>query len=402
MGVFRFRRYTWWAAAAVVTLSGRAAIAQAGTALDSATSAAIAPIVEQARAAKLPTAPLYAKAREGQVQRVPVPRIEAAVRMLADRMRVAHEALAPDATEQELSAAADAIKNGVPPETLRAMRKAGGDGSLAVPIGVLTQLIVRGVPVERRRFRSWICCSGAVARNFIALDESVRQDVLAGGVRRSLDLRLKDHPNLPQSTTADGAGLRTRRHPSDRAEHQPGSCSTFLLAGLLVVFAVLACFTCARTATVGPATTLDVGATHLTRDDFADTDGVTVAGLWSRWTSASARRERCCTRVSDGRSRHRTRIGVYAVPLNRMRLEGGATGSSLERRRRAVVELTAFGRAHLLERWGVACSGAKVQWSAHVPGNDRRGRGGTGEADSVCVERGHRQRVHGVDADHER
>jgi hypothetical protein len=200
----------------VVTLSGRAAIAQAGTALDSATSAAIAPIVEQARAAKLPTAPLYAKAREGQVQRVPVPRIEAAVRMLADRMRAAHEALAPDATEQELSAAADAIKNGVPPETLRAMRKAGGDGSLAVPIGVLTQLIVRGVPVEKASVQIVdLLQRGAVARNFIALDESVRQDVLAG--RRpdeSLDLRLKGIiPNLPQSTTADGAGLTNASTP---------------------------------------------------------------------------------------------------------------------------------------------------------------------------------------------
>ena len=100
MGVFRFRRYTWWAAAAVVTLSGRGEIAQAGTALVSASWAEWEPIVEQARAAKLPTAPLYAKAREGQVQRVPVSRIEAAVRMLADRMRAAHEALAPDASEK--------------------------------------------------------------------------------------------------------------------------------------------------------------------------------------------------------------------------------------------------------------------------------------------------------------
>jgi hypothetical protein len=216
MGVFRFRRYTWWGAAALVTLSGRAAIGQAGTSLDSATSAAIAPIIDQARAAKLPTAALYAKAREGAVQRVPVARIEAAVRMLADRMRAANEALAPDASEQELSAAADAIKDGVPPETLRAMRKAGGDGSLAVPIGVLTQLIVRGVPVEKASVQIVdLLQRGAVARNFIALDESVRQDVLAG--RRpdeSLDLRLKGIiPNLPQSANADVGSLTNANTP---------------------------------------------------------------------------------------------------------------------------------------------------------------------------------------------
>ena len=206
------------AVAAVAMLGARAALGQAITPLDSATDAAIAPIVAQARAAKLPLNPLYAKAREGQVQRVPVPKIEAAVRTLLERLRSANEALAPDASEQELTAAADAIKNGVPVTTLTAMRKAGRDGSLAVPIGVLTQLVVRGVPVERASMQIVdLLQRGAVARNFIALEESVRQDVLAG--RRpdeSLDLRLKGIiPNLPQSATADGAGIQaaTPRKP---------------------------------------------------------------------------------------------------------------------------------------------------------------------------------------------
>ena len=199
------------AALALALLGARTASAQGVTALDSATEAAIAPIVAQARAARLPVNPLYAKAREGQVQHIALPKIEGAVRTLLDRLRSANEALAPDASEQELVAAADAMKNGVPAETLRAMRRAGKDGSLAVPIGVLTQLVVRGVPVERASMQIVdLLQRGAVARNFIALEESVRQDVLAG--RRpdeSLDLRLKGIiPNLPQSATADGAGLQ--------------------------------------------------------------------------------------------------------------------------------------------------------------------------------------------------
>jgi hypothetical protein len=203
--------------AAIALFAGRAALGQAGVNLDSATAAAIAPIVAQARAANLPVTPLYAKAREGQVQRVPLPRIEAAVRGLAERMGAANEALAPNASDQELSAAADAIKAGVPAATLRAMRKAGGDGSLAVPIGVLTQLIVRGVPVERASMQIVdLLQHGAVPRNFIALDESVRQDVLAG--RRpdeSLDLRLKGIlSNLPQPANADiGLQATTPRKP---------------------------------------------------------------------------------------------------------------------------------------------------------------------------------------------
>ena len=210
MGADRLVRCLRWTLSIVLLVTARAASGQASEGLDSATAAAIAPIVQQARAANLPVTLLYAKAREGQVQRVPVAKIEAVVRTLADRMRTANEALKPGASEQELHAAADAIKSGVGPETLRAMREAGGDGSLAVPIGVLTQLIARGVPVERASMEVVaLLKKGAVAKNFIALEESVRQDVLAG--RRpdeSLDLRLKGIiPNLPQSANADAAAL---------------------------------------------------------------------------------------------------------------------------------------------------------------------------------------------------
>lgn len=187
--------------------------AQAGPAgLDSATAAAIAPIVQQAKATGLPVGPLYVKAREGQVRRVPLAAITSALRALVQRLRSANDALAPSPSEQELRAAADAIKEGVGAETLRAMRKAGGDGSLAVPLGVLTQLILRGVPVEKASMKVVdLLNRGAMPQTFIVLDESVRQDVLAGRhPDESLDLRLKGIiPNLPQSqTNADAAGLQ--------------------------------------------------------------------------------------------------------------------------------------------------------------------------------------------------
>ena len=95
-------------------------------------------------------------------------------------------------------------------------------------------------------------------------------------------------------------------------------------------FAVLACVVCAGTANAQWArqTTFDVGATRLTRDDFADTDGVSVAGLWSRWSErVSLVASGAATRVSDGRS---TGIALgsasYTVPIHRLRLEGGEIG----------------------------------------------------------------------------
>lgn len=192
--------------------ASRAVGAQSGAAagIDSATAVAIGPIIDQARATKLPVELLYVKAREGQVRRVPVAAIASAVRALAQRLHSANDALAPSPSAEELRAGADAIKEGVPLETLRAMRKVGRDESLAVPIGVLTQLVLRGVPVEKASIQVvTLLQRGAGPKNFIALDESVRQDVLAG--RRpdqSLDLRLKGiFPTLPQSATATDAGL---------------------------------------------------------------------------------------------------------------------------------------------------------------------------------------------------
>lgn len=188
--------------------------------LDPAIDSAIAPIVAQTAAAQLPVDLLYAKAREGQVRRVPVERIEATVRALAKRLQVANDALAPNPTAQELRAATDALRYNVPEATLREMRKTARNGSLAVPLGVLMSLIARGVPVEKAAVEVvQLLQRGAVTRNFIALEERVREDVLAG--RRpdeSLDLRLKGIlPNLPQSAVSTtGEGLQGTSAPQGR------------------------------------------------------------------------------------------------------------------------------------------------------------------------------------------
>jgi hypothetical protein len=210
----RARPYIVGLAVAAALAAGRDAHAQgASTAgLDSATVAAIGPIIEQARAARLPVDLLYAKARQGQVQHLPVAKIEAAVRVVAERIQIASEALAPSPTVQELSAAADALQRGVPRETLREMRRAAKDGSLAVPLGILTTLVARGVSVEKASVQVVdLLQRGAAPKHFIALEDRVRADVLAG--KRpdgSLDLRLKGIvPNLPQSAATTAAELQS-------------------------------------------------------------------------------------------------------------------------------------------------------------------------------------------------
>ena len=198
------RARTFFGSALALLLSGSALGAQGPAGLDSATLTAIAPVIERARAQRLPVDLLYARARQGQVGRLPAARIELAVRKLAERLETANDALAPNATVEELRGAADALLNGVPRETLREMRRAARDASLAVPLGVLTQLVARGVPVEQASVRVVdMLQRGASSTHFIALDARVREDVLAGKrPDESLDLRLKGiFPNLPQPAT---------------------------------------------------------------------------------------------------------------------------------------------------------------------------------------------------------
>lgn len=98
-------------------------------------------------------------------------------------------------------------------------------------------------------------------------------------------------------------------------------------------------------------TTFDVGAIRLTRDDFADTDGVNVAALWSRWNErVSFIASGAATRASDGRS---TGIALgsasYAVPLRRLRFELGGTGTVLGTSDlQPSSSWLGFGRAHWL------------------------------------------------------
>src|SRR5690349_2451412 len=102
----RRTRYAGLAVAMVLSAGVASAQVARPIGLDSATVAAIAPVIQRAQATN-PSAVelLYAKAREGQVRRVPLATIESAVRALAGRIQTANDALAPNATLSELEAA---------------------------------------------------------------------------------------------------------------------------------------------------------------------------------------------------------------------------------------------------------------------------------------------------------
>lgn len=125
--------------------------------LDSETYRTVQEVMAAARRDSLPVAALEKKALEGVAKRVPGPRIAAAVRQLADALRVARQTLrsaVPDTplADGEVVAAAEALRRGAPAEHVAAVRAAApATTMLEIPLAVLGELVQRGVPVEQAR-----------------------------------------------------------------------------------------------------------------------------------------------------------------------------------------------------------------------------------------------------------
>ncbi len=170
------------AVAAVLVLALDAAPASAQAArLDSALAAALAPTLEAARTDGLPESPLLAKAQEGVLKRAPRDRIVGAVAALADRMRAARSELAPNATDHEIIAGAEALAVGISGQVLRTVRVHRPRGTAAMPLEVMAHLAWRGVrPDHAADAITRAVTGGATTSQLIALDASVRQDVESG------------------------------------------------------------------------------------------------------------------------------------------------------------------------------------------------------------------------------
>jgi hypothetical protein len=101
--------------------------------LDSATAAAVQRMADSAGRAGLPTEPLVQKALEGSTLGAPGDRIEAAVAALHGQLGRAREALGGEAGEAELTAAAGALRAGLPPSALRRLQSLRSGRSLWSP-----------------------------------------------------------------------------------------------------------------------------------------------------------------------------------------------------------------------------------------------------------------------------
>ncbi len=171
------------ALAAVVCLSSAAVAQDARLAsrLDPRTAAAVARIVDSARARSLPTEPLVQKALQGAAKRAPAERVLGAVQELAGELAIARSSLGSRSSEAELVAGSSALHAGIAPASLARLRAARGNQPVTIAIATLTDLVARGVPVESAVSAILALADrGARDADLVAFGGQVGRDIAAG------------------------------------------------------------------------------------------------------------------------------------------------------------------------------------------------------------------------------
>jgi hypothetical protein len=148
--------------------------------VDSTARAAVAALVDSARSAGLPTSPLVEKALEGTTKGASGVAIVGAVRALAGALAVARDALGLQALPEELGAGAVALRAGARPDDLTRLRAARAPRSLVVPLGVLTDLVARGVPLDTAARVVLALAKRAGDADYIAFRRDVEHDIALG------------------------------------------------------------------------------------------------------------------------------------------------------------------------------------------------------------------------------
>lgn len=190
-------------AVALVMLLAGAAVASAqdprlAARLDRRTQVAVDALVDSARRARLPTAPLVDKALEGAAKGSTGPKIVSAVRLLSLRLAESRHVMGTDATNAEIEAAATALGAGVAAHDLARLRAAAGKRRVTVPLAALTDLIGRNVPVATAANVVISLAKAGVRDSDIAMFErNVRLDIERGA-----------DPGAAATTRASGVMLR--------------------------------------------------------------------------------------------------------------------------------------------------------------------------------------------------
>ncbi len=206
---------------------GRVERARAG--LPRAAASRLDRILGEAAARGLPTAPLIDKTLEGEAKNAPPERILVVVEQLAANLGRARELLATGAppAPEDVSAAADALRRGVSPSAVHALRAGRHLRTFALPVETLVDLHEVGVPDKQAvaLLEAWAARRrGDVDLRDLpaAVERLIRSGTLPAQAAQSLAQGLQQDRVVPgdrgKSNVAPG---RTRR--SDGPPVSPGA-----------------------------------------------------------------------------------------------------------------------------------------------------------------------------------
>ncbi|HVE33344.1 MAG TPA: hypothetical protein VNC18_07305 [Gemmatimonadaceae bacterium] len=182
---------------------------------DAETSRQVSQIIESAVAAGLPASQIVAKANLAVLVRAPGPRIVETARAVAGRLEVARRSIMPHELPNDIVNAEEALSYNVPTDILRQISKASPKAPIAVPLSVLTQLVVTRVPVDRAgQIVLAMLHRGATPAQLQALGNGVDADVrlLGAAALDAANLRYKNlnpflAPMPASAANADNLGL---------------------------------------------------------------------------------------------------------------------------------------------------------------------------------------------------
>jgi hypothetical protein len=177
---------------------------------DATTSREVSQIIEAAAAEGLPAGLILSKARFALAVRTPGPKIVETAKAMVARLVVARQAIAPHKQEGDLAGAEAALSYDVSPEILKRISSASPKQPIAVPLGVLTQLVADKVPAERAgEIVTKLLRLGATTEQLAKLGNDVTADVKVAGYPALDALKMRSNGLIPFLAPSPAAGAAT-------------------------------------------------------------------------------------------------------------------------------------------------------------------------------------------------
>jgi len=177
---------------------------------DATTSREVSQIIEAAAAEGLPAGLILSKARFALAVRTPGPKIVETAKAMMGRLVVARKAIAPHLQEGDLAGAEAALSYDVPAEILQQISLASPKQPIAVPLGVLTQLVADRVPAKRAgEIVTQLLRAGATPNQIAKLGNDVEADVKVAGYRATSAANTRFNELIPRLAPAPTAAATT-------------------------------------------------------------------------------------------------------------------------------------------------------------------------------------------------